>query len=56
MNISGLAFGGTGTFATEKNNSGQVVGEAFLASNTAKRAFLYSGGSMSDLGTLGGTS
>ena len=56
MNILQLDFGGTGTFATDINNSGQVVGEAFLASNAAKRAFLYSGGSMSDLGTLGGTS
>ena len=37
------------------NNSGQVVGESETASGILN-AFLYSGGAMSDLGTLGGSS
>jgi probable HAF family extracellular repeat protein len=35
------------------NNSGQVVGDAMFP-NTAIHAFLYSGGTTTDLGTLGG--
>jgi len=36
------------------NASGQVVGYSYTANN-AQHAFLYSGGTMTDLGTLGGT-
>ncbi len=36
------------------NAAGQVVGRSF-AGGGAHHAFLYSGGVMSDLGTLGGT-
>jgi probable HAF family extracellular repeat protein len=36
------------------NNTGQVTGISYLAGN-AQHAFLYSNGTMSDLGTLGGT-
>jgi probable HAF family extracellular repeat protein len=49
-------LGGTQSFATGINSSGQVVGES-RTSGGAFRAFLYSGGVMSDLGVLsGGTS
>ena len=36
------------------NNSGQVVGNACLTGQQTCHAFLYSGGAMSDLGSLGG--
>ena len=36
------------------NNAGQVVGEAYLSDNVTFHPFLYSGGVMTDLGTLGG--
>ena len=36
------------------NNSGQVVGGSYLSDNVTYHAFLYSGGTMTDLGTLGG--
>jgi probable HAF family extracellular repeat protein len=41
-------------FPTAINASGQVVGYAVLPSNVS-HAFLYSGGTMIDLGTLGGS-
>jgi probable HAF family extracellular repeat protein len=37
------------------NNSGQVVGYSQITGNTAIHPFLYSGGVMKDLGTLGGS-
>lgn len=47
--------GGTYSVADGINNSGQIVGVA-TTSNGDLNAFLYSGGSMQDLGTLtGGT-
>lgn len=36
------------------NASGQVTGYAFLSGNTVSHAFVYSNGSMHDLGTLSG--
>ncbi len=48
-------LGGATSDAEGINNSGQVVGSAFLSSGQ-KHAFLYSNGTMADLGTLGGTS
>ena len=50
----GTLPGGTQSCAYGINNSGQVVGSA-ETSGGADHAFLYSGGSMQDLGTLGGT-
>jgi probable HAF family extracellular repeat protein len=45
-------FGGGYSDATDINNSGQVVGNA-TASDGDDFAFLYSGGTLTDLGTLG---
>jgi len=54
----GALSGGT-SFAYAINNSGQVTGYSTDVSNgtgTAAHAFIYSGGTMSDLGTFGGVS
>ncbi len=37
------------------NNQGQVAGFSWLSASGPAHAFLYSGGAMTDLGTLGGT-
>jgi probable HAF family extracellular repeat protein len=37
------------------NAAGQVIGASYAANNMDSHAFLYSGGVMTDLGTLGGT-
>src|ERR1017187_591319 len=51
-------LGGSLSFATGINNSGQVVGYSSLTPGAftavTSHAFLYSGGAMHDLGTLGG--
>ena len=55
-------LGGNGSFANAINASGQVTGFSYLTlatpanpnPNTQWHAFLYSGGVMRDLGTLGG--
>ena len=45
--------GGVATFAAHINNAGEVTGNLTTA-NGGTRAFLFSGGSMQNLGTLGG--
>ena len=52
-NFTGL--GGTHTEALALNNAGQAVGYSYLPNNSSYRAFLFSNGSFSDLGTFGGT-
>jgi len=47
-------LGGTSSGAYGINNSGQIVGNASIAGNTAAHAFLYSGGIINDLGILDG--
>lgn len=47
-------LGGTYSFASSINNSGQVVGNAAIAGDVASHAFLYTNGVMADIGTLGG--
>jgi probable HAF family extracellular repeat protein len=47
---------GGGSYATGINNSGHVVGYAYIdATNYDTYAFLYANGSMQDLGAFGGT-
>ena len=48
------SLGGGSSVGLDINNSGQVTGYSTLPSG-ATHAFLYSGGVMTDLGTLGGT-
>jgi probable HAF family extracellular repeat protein len=55
MQDLGTLPGGTLSEATGINNAGQVVGDSYAASRPV-HAFLYSGGQMQDLGTLGGQS
>lgn len=43
-------LGGSRSSARDINNNGQVVGESFVAGDTSRHAFLYSGGKMTDLG------
>jgi probable HAF family extracellular repeat protein len=50
----GTLVGGSFSYPLGLNNSGQVVGYSDMANNSASHAFLYSSGSMTDLGTLGG--
>ena len=46
-------LGGTFSRANAINASGEVVGVAGRADGTTQGAFLYSHGSMADIGTLG---
>lgn len=48
-------LGGSYSYATGINASGQVVGDSSPAGDYPAHAFLYSNGSMIDLGTLGGS-
>ena len=45
-------LGGDQSYAYGINNSGQIVGASQITGDTATHAFLYSGGTMQDLGTL----
>jgi probable HAF family extracellular repeat protein len=49
MQDLGTLLGGTNSYARGINDSGQIVGQKGL------RGFLYSGGTVKDMGTLGGT-
>lgn len=55
--ITGLGtLGGSTSYAYSINNNGQIVGESDIAGNAATRAFVYTNGAMTNLGTLSGTS
>jgi probable HAF family extracellular repeat protein len=45
-------LGGHSSSAYGINNNGQIVGDSYIRSNIADRAFLYSNGVMQDLGEL----
>jgi probable HAF family extracellular repeat protein len=47
-------LGGTRSSANGINNSGQVVGTSYVEGTNYYHAFLYSDGTMTDLGTFGG--
>lgn len=47
-------LGGSSSSAFGINDTGQVVGSSAIAGDAVQHAFLYSNGSMADLGTLGG--
>jgi probable HAF family extracellular repeat protein len=49
-------LGGSHSWASAINDSGQIVGYSYLAGDQNNHAFLYKDGKMTDLGTLGGTS
>src|SRR5215208_5346975 len=49
-------LGGSRSWASAINDSGEVVGYSYLAGDQNKHAFLYKDGKMTDLLTLGGTS
>src|SRR5215218_6346129 len=49
-------LGGSRSWASAINDSGQVVGYSYLAGDQNNHAFLYKDAKMTDLGTLGGTS
>ena len=46
---------GGSSFASDINDVGQIVGRSYTPGNAALHSFLYSGGGMQDLGTLGGS-
>jgi probable HAF family extracellular repeat protein len=52
--ITDLGTLGTDSTATGINAAGQIVGYNDIANGAQRHAFLYSNGSMTDLGTLGG--
>jgi probable HAF family extracellular repeat protein len=53
--LKGLGtLGGSGGFAIDINNAGQIVGGSRVASGSAYHAFLWDKGTMKDLGTLDG--
>ena len=52
VNIGNL--GGPGGAGTAINDAGQVAGYSYVNGGAAQHAFLYNGGIMQDLGTLGG--
>jgi probable HAF family extracellular repeat protein len=45
-------LGGSASYAYGNNNSGQIVGSSFTSGDNVRHAFLYSGGTMMDLGAL----
>src|SRR5258708_40220389 len=47
-------LGGAPSVAAAINAVGQIVGNSFTSTNSARHAFLYSDGQRFDLGTLGG--
>ena len=49
-------LGGSASWSSAINDSGQVIGSSYLAGDQNRHAFLYKDGKMTDLGTLGGAS
>lgn len=53
--LGGVNSQGLASIALDINDSGQIAGASVLNDNTTVHAFLYSGGTLHDLGTLGGS-
>src|ERR671913_1752861 len=49
-------LGGSSSWVSAINDSGQVIGSSYLAGDQNRHAFLYKDGKTTDLGTLGGAS
>src|SRR6185503_13442543 len=47
-------LGGSSSQAVAINEAGQIIGQSYLAGDAEQHAFVWQGGVMTDLGTLGG--
>jgi len=48
-------LGGSESYASGINNSGQIVGDSYITGDSVRHAFLYDDGKMKDVGNSGGS-